>query len=148
MRNLAIRCCYLSLILFALPVISRTQASSAGQKEEVPSFVTAGFQAYKEKGPEEAVRVWIKDSPIDGSKDALSQANNLRQIQDFYGTFRGYDLMDVKDLTGRIRVIYIAMNYEKGPLFARFLAFRTEEHEWVLTNFTFNTKPEMILPDK
>lgn len=57
----------------------------SGTVEDLPPVILSGLQAYKDKGPEEAVRIWIKDSPIDGSKAALSQANNLRQVQDFYG---------------------------------------------------------------
>jgi hypothetical protein len=113
--------------------------------EDVPPIIVSGMTAYKEKGPEDAVRAWIKGSPLDGSKEALSQANMLRQIQDFYGAYRGFDVISTRDLSPRIRIVYLALDFDKGPLFAKFLVYKTEEG-WILTSFNFNTKEEAVLP--
>src|ERR1035438_5230640 len=70
--------------LFLAPLVSAAQTPSSreqGAGESLPPIVVLGLEAYKSSGPEEAVRAWIKGSAIDGSKDALSQANLLRQIQ-------------------------------------------------------------------
>ncbi len=127
---------------------AQTTSPERGHKEDIPHFLVAGFEAYKDKGPEEAVRAWIKDSPIDGSKDALSQANMLRQVQDFYGAYRGFDLINTQDLTDRVRIIYVVVNYDKGPLFAKFIVYRPEEHGWLLTSFKFHTDPTVVMPAK
>ena len=37
------------------------------------------------------------------------------------------------------------IDFEKGPLFAKFVVYRAAE-DWVLVTFTFNTKEELILP--
>jgi hypothetical protein len=42
-------------------------------------------------------------------------------------------------------IVYLTINYEKGPLFARFLAYRIR-NDWVLPDFTFDTKPEAVFP--
>jgi hypothetical protein len=105
----------------------------------------SGLEAYKADGPDAAIKAWVKGGPLEGSKDALSQANVLRQIQDYYGTYKAFDLIRSRNLSPTTRVIYLTLDYEKGPLFAKFVIYRTEQ-SWILTSFTFNTKEEMVLP--
>ena len=110
---------------------------------DLPSVITAGLEAYKDKGPEEAVKTWIKGSPIEGSKEALSQANALRQIQDFYGSYQAFEVIGTRDLSPRTRILYLVLDYDNGPLFAKFLVYKTGQ-TWILTSFNFNTKDEML----
>ncbi|MGH9684788.1 MAG: hypothetical protein ACRD4S_14395 [Candidatus Acidiferrales bacterium] len=113
--------------------------------DEIPQYILSGAEAYKADGPEAAIKAWLKDSPLDGSKEALAQANVLRQIQDFYGAYKDFDVIRSQNISPKIQTIYLTLNYEKGPLFGKFVSYRTD-HGWVLTNFAFNTKPENILP--
>ena len=83
---------------------TNAQVADSNQKHSVlslPPIIVSGLEAYKDKGPEDAVRAWIKGSAIDGSKDALTQANNLRQIQDYYGAYRAYEVISTRDITPR-----------------------------------------------
>jgi hypothetical protein len=123
-----------------VPAVAQTHAS-----EDVPKIVLSGLDAYKADGADAAIKAWIKGSALDGSKDALSQANILRQIQDFYGSYKTFDLIHTRNVSPNIRIIYVAMDYEKGPLFAKFVVYQTQQG-WILTAFTFNTKEELILP--
>jgi hypothetical protein len=113
--------------------------------DDIPKIILSGFEAYKAEGAEAAISAWIKGSPLEGSKDALSQANILRQIQDFYGPYKSFDLIRSRNLTPNCRIIYVVMNYDKGPLFAKFTVYQSTQG-WVLTNFLFNTKDEVVLP--
>jgi hypothetical protein len=113
--------------------------------DDVPKIILSGLEAYKSDGADAAMKAWIRGSALDGSKDALSQANILRQIQDFYGAYKAFDLIRTRSLSPNIRVIYLALDYERGPLFAKFVVYQTQQG-WILTNFTFNTKEELILP--
>jgi hypothetical protein len=122
------------------PAVAQTRAS-----DDVPTIVLSGLDAYKAEGADAAIKAWIKGSALDGSKDALSQANILRQIQDFYGSYKTFELIRTRNLTPNIKIIYLALDYEKGPLFAKFVVYQTEQ-VWILTTFTFNTKEELIIP--
>jgi hypothetical protein len=121
-----------------LPASDQKRASG-----DIPPIILSGLDTYKDKGPDEAVKAWIKGSPIEGSKDALSQANSLRQVQDFYGTYRSFDVIEARDLTTKTRILYLVMNYDSGPLFAKFVVYRAEKG-WILTSFNFNTHDEII----
>jgi hypothetical protein len=136
----------LALGLFLLTLGQAVPAhAQARATENVPKIVLSGLDAYKAEGADAAIRAWIKGSPIDGSKDALSQANVLRQIQDFYGSYKTFDIISTRDLSPSIKIIYLALNYEKGPLFAKFVVYQTDQG-WILTSFNFNTKEDLILP--
>jgi len=123
-----------------VPAVAQTRPA-----DDIPKIVLSGLDAYKAEGADAAMKAWIKGSPLDGSKDALSQANVLRQIQDYYGSYKTFDLIHTRNLSPIIKVVYLALNYEKGPLFAKFVVYQTEQG-WILTTFTFNTKEELILP--
>jgi len=114
--------------------------------EEIPKVIVSGLDAYKADGPEAAIKTWLKGSPVEGSKEALSQANILRQIQDFYGAYKGFHLVQSRNIGPTSRILYLVLDYETGPVFFKFEVFRTEQ-AWILTSFTLNTHPEQILPD-
>jgi hypothetical protein len=130
----------LSLLTFGQYVGAQAQEHS-----EVPKIVLSGLDAYKAEGPEAAVKAWLKGSPLEGSKEALGQANVLRQIEEFYGAYKAFDFIRSRNLSPTTRIIYLTLDYEKGPLFAKFVTYRTEQG-WILPSFTFNTKEESILP--
>ena len=134
--------------LFLAPLVSAAQTSGPKERvasESLPPIIILGLETYKTSGPEEAVRTWIKGSALDGSKDALSQANLLRQIQDYYGTYRTFEIVSARDLSPRTRVIYLVLDFEKGPLFAKFVVYRSGQ-AWILAYFNFNTKEELVFP--
>lgn len=142
------RKCLFPLVLVAsLLVIGHSGLAFAQShaNDDIPKIVLSGMDAYKAEGAEAAITAWIKGSPIEGSKDAISQANILRQIQDFYGPYKSFDLIRSRNLTPNVRVIYLTLDYEKGPLFAKFTVYQAAQG-WILTNFIFNTKEEIILP--
>jgi hypothetical protein len=113
--------------------------------DKVPKFIQSGMDAYKSEGPEAAIKAWIKGSALEGSKDALTQANGLRQIGDYYGAYKAFEVISSRTISPSTRVFYLTLEFEKGPVFAKFVIYRVAE-DWVLVSFNFNTKPELILP--
>jgi hypothetical protein len=129
-------------------LISSAQTAEISQKraiESLPPIIASGLQAYKDKGPDEAVRAWIKGSALDGNKDALTQANNMRQFQDFYGAYRSFEVISTRNISSKTQVIYMVLEYDKGPIFAKFIIYRPDK-DWIMVNFKFNTKEDVILP--
>jgi hypothetical protein len=76
----------------------------------------------------------------------MTQANALRQVQDYYGTYQAFDIGETKDISPTTRVVYLVLDYEKGPLFARFMVYRAAGQAWTMTSFTFNTHVDAVLP--
>lgn len=136
--------CSCALLLLQLTAAAQSLIK-VGTPEDLPPVILSGFQAYKDKGPEEAVRIWVKDSPIEGGKEALSQANNLRLVQDSYGAYQYFEVISAYEIGHRTRIFYLTLDFEKGPLFAKFVVYQSN-HRWILTSFDFNTKEDMIFP--
>jgi hypothetical protein len=129
-----------------LNIIERVPlAAQSHPTDDIPKIILTGLDAYKAEGAEAAIAAWIKGGPIDGSKDALTQANTLRQVQDYYGSYKTFDVIHTRIITPNTHIIYMTLNYEKGPLFTKFVAYQTAQG-WILTSFTFNTKEDVILP--
>jgi len=63
-----------------------------------------------------------------------------------YGAYTGYQAIKVKVISKTAKMVYLSMDYEKGPLFASFLSYKSGD-KWILTSFTFNMKPEVVLPN-
>lgn len=118
---------------------------AAPSKDDLPANVLAGMDALRSDGPDDAVKFWVKGSVLESSKDALTQANNLRDIQGTFGRFQYFDLIRLQDLSSRVRVAYMVMNYERGPLFARFVLYHATPG-WVPVSFQFDTDDTKILP--
>jgi hypothetical protein len=113
--------------------------------EDIPKVLLSGLAAYKAEGPEAAIRAWLKGSALEGSREAMSQANVLRQIQDFYGVYKNYHVVCSRKVAPTTRVFFLSLDFEKGPLFGRFALYDVGD-AWVLVYFDFNTKDHAIIP--
>jgi len=132
-----------SCILFVAPSLSPAQ--SRGPDGAVPDIVRAGLEAYKNGGAQAALQAWVKGGPLDGSAEESTDITALDQLQQSYGAYRSFDVVHASNLTHRIQVIYLALYFEKGPVFARFMVYRTGA-TWVLTSLKFNSDVDAILP--
>ena len=54
-------------------------------------------------------------------------------------------MVKTQSISPKVQAVYLVLDYEKGPVFAKFLNYRSEEG-WILAYFNFNTKEEGILP--
>lgn len=133
-------------VLGLLCLFASAHAQSKGEaRGELPSNLIAGMDAFRTGGPDDAVKAWVKGSVLESSNDALTQANNLRDMQSYFGSFQGFELLKLQELSTRVHVAYMVMNFEHGPLFARFVLYRAQG-AWVLTSFNFDTDETKVLP--
>ena len=79
--------------LFCVVAFSVISCISICASAATPEILSNGFTAYKEGGAKPALEAWIKGSGIDGSKEALAQANMLVQIGEYYGKYLSYELV-------------------------------------------------------
>lgn len=110
----------------------------------IPTLILDGLNSYKRAGLGEAVRVWLRNSPIP-RQQIITEVHLLHQVEDLYGPYEGYDVIAIRDLTPSTRIVYMALSYSSGPLFARFVVYRTGAG-WLMTSFLFNTDDTAILP--
>ena len=126
------------------PFSQRTRAVSS---DKIPDILLSGLSAYQSDGPEAAIRNWVKGGPIDGETAVLKSSPLFNRVEQFYGPYLGYELIHVEDITPSSRLVYLQMNYEKGPLFTRFLCYEARSSWIVAGQLIFDTDPQKVLPE-
>jgi len=138
MRRFALLLCSAVLVPI-LPAIGQTAPP------RIPGIVMAGLTAYQNNGLEAAFASWLKGSPFRGTKDAMAQASLLETIQARYGNYRGVEPIFVRDISPSTRVFYLVLDFDNGPVFAKFLLYGADQH-WIVASLQFDTNPDAILP--
>lgn len=122
------------------------QPSFAQQKAGARTLVERGLNAYLKDGAKAAIQAWLTGSSLEGNTQAMTQANSLRQFEDFYGKPESFNIVRENVITPRSQMIVFSVNYAKGILFGRFQAYETKSGEWVATEFKFHTEAAAVLP--
>jgi hypothetical protein len=137
----------LLLVLFVVPALAQYSDDLPRHNPalNLPPVMVSGLDGYKTKGAEEAVRLWVKDSPLEGNSDTATQVAVLRQAEQSYGAYQWYELISTRTVSPRTMVIYLVLDYEHGPLFARFTLYHSN-HRWIMTYFDLNPREESIFP--
>ena len=142
---------WLLLSLFGVALFAFGSSQPAVAKEdEIPAVVLSGLKAYQAGGAEaaaKAVRTWLAGSHREGDKAALAQAGRFEQAEALYGRYIGFHLVKVVDVSASTRFVYLQMDFQKGPLFVRFVCYRTESG-WIIPGFDSSTRPEEVIPLK
>jgi len=133
----------LASALLLLPLGSALHA----QEQTSLTLVKAGVDGYLKEGPTAALKAWIKGSPMEGNAEAMSQANVLRQIEELFGKFEGFDTISETALATRSHLIYFVLYYERGAVYCNFETYKIKSGQWVLSEINFHTKSAKILPD-
>jgi len=133
------------ILLLASGEYIRARASSP-QTDALPKIIQFGLDTYKSEGPEAAVKAWVKGGPFDGTKDPFTQLSLLREIQQSYGSYTGFEVIRFQDISASVRLYYLTLNFERGPVFGRFVVYRSQQGS-VLTAVNFSAKPEEIVPN-
>ena len=133
--------------LFAIVfVFSNVFAAQAADEQEIPDVVLSGLRTYRSETPNAAFKVWLVGSPMENEGSLMVQgADMFQKTEAHYGKYREFQLIKTVNLTPTSKIIYLQMNFEKGPLFAKFLCYRTDL-KWIIAMFDFHTKAEIILP--
>jgi len=137
----------LSIFLFLICFFAGNPLYSVALADDaMPDIIISGLKAYEKDGPTSAIEIWIKGSPFDGSKEALSQANRFKEIESFYGNYVGYNLIHITSLTPLTKIIYFSIDYQRGPVFCALTIYKSK-NGWILTGqYNFHTDPTQILP--
>jgi hypothetical protein len=138
---------FLAVILFAfggaasyaqVPVAAHKQVS-----EDIPPILFNGLKAYKDRGADDAIQTWIKGGPLDGSDEALAQADGLRATQNLYGAYQWFEVSSTHSVSPKTEIIYLVLDFDKGPLFGKFVLYQSS-NGWIITSFNLNTKDELV----
>lgn len=112
----------------------------------LPSVIDRGFQMWaKQQNASYALDTWKKDGLLDGDNKPNQLANYFSRIDRSLGNYKSYETISVKKVNQSSQVIYVAINFERASVYARFLLYHPGK-DWVVQNMDFSTKPEAVMP--
>jgi hypothetical protein len=136
----------LLLLLFLPP--AKAQSNSG----PVPPIIVASMNAYRDEGSEAAVKIllknslWMKENALDESGFETELVNQLNGFSTRYGRFRRFDVAGVRQLSSSTVIYYLILDYDKAPVFARFILYRTIDAGWILNEYKLDSTMDNIIP--
>lgn len=121
--------------------------ATCSETKAFPQIISNALEKYQKEGADHLIPNLLIGSPIEGDKQALSQANLIRQIEAFYGKYQKAELFKIVTITQSTTLIYFVMKYEKGPLYGSATVFNHNGKE-VITTFNFHTDINNIFPSE
>jgi hypothetical protein len=126
-------------------VLFCARVSAAESDSAIPSVIRSGFEFFQKQRPEQGVDAWKEGGLVGEEFKSGSHAIYFRQAERTLGKYVSYEWVTTKMVGKSSKVIYLAINYEHGAVYARFLVYRTEK-DWVVQSMNFNTRPEALMP--
>ncbi len=126
-----LRLCFLALMPLSTLVPPSAHAQTPSSREadvsKIPAIIFEGLHQLGDQKPEDAEKAWFRGSPFEGQP----VSSELRSILESCGKYQNFDLVQEQDLTPRLRVIYLALNFEEQPKIVKFVVYKTLDG-WIL----------------
>ncbi|MGD0538403.1 MAG: hypothetical protein ABSC03_12260 [Verrucomicrobiota bacterium] len=136
----------LALGLLGACCLGRAPGQAAPADASARGVLEAGFSLYAKGGADLALDTWRKGGLAEMDSGKLASQNAyLRQAERAMGNYRSYEAVQTKRVGANSQILYLAINYQRGAVYARFLLFRTER-DWVVQSMDFSLKPEAVMP--
>ncbi len=132
-------------ILIAFCLTTVVPALWAAPNPAVPAIIQKGFALYASGGTAPAFGTWRQGGLLERDNLVSERAERFNTMANLLGNYRGYDLVDAKEIGKSSRILYLSIHFDRGAMYARFLVYRAEK-DWVVQNMDFNTRPEAIMP--
>ena len=136
----------IALSLMLLSVLWTSQVLGSVKTKDIPQPLADALAVYKKGDVRQFINTLVKDGPMAGNVEIKSQIATLEKIEMYYGKYQSYDILNIKRLSDSIRLVYLIINFEKGAVFGKLVAFKNKDKETV-SSFVFHTKPEKVLPE-
>jgi hypothetical protein len=139
MRKMVLSACL--LLAFAAPAViaAQTPPPTSQLLNKIPPNILEGLEALRHDQLDQTELSW--------KRGALAQLDGisatLRSDKENFGEYHGFDLISLQEISPHIRVIYIALNYEHGPQFKKFVSYRNSTGWVVLEPIQFLTLSDM-----
>lgn len=127
--------------ILSIPSFAQAPATGEPAIAKVPHFILEGLHQLAMQKPEDAEKAWATGTPAANEPNAYA----LRAVLTDCGAYQDFDVLNVQDLTPHLRVIYLALNFERLPNIARFLLYRTRDG-WILIDHKFNIDERIFEP--
>lgn len=131
------------LIIFAYSLITARVVLAEDRDLKI---IISGFEDYKAFGNKKALHSWLKFGPQEDTDYSASLIEILSRTEKLYGDYKSYEVLKKYKWSNNVTYFFIVINYEKGPLFAKFMLynFRNDNITYAIQ---LDTNPEIIIPE-
>jgi hypothetical protein len=119
--------------------------ATAGPSTSTPAIIQSGISLWPDGGASMAINTWQKGGLLEGDRKVLAEINYFKRLDPVLGGFKSFELLQSQPVSQASQVMYFAINFQRGVVYARFLLYRPEQ-DWVVQNMDFNVRPEVIIP--
>jgi len=134
---------FLSIVTICLA--STLYPAPAHAEEAIPAIIKSGFSFFAKDRPEHGIDAWRVGGLVGEEFRSIPRGTYFREAEKSLGKFTAYEHITTKMIGTKSKIVYIAINYERGAIYSRFLTYRTEK-DWVVQSMYFNVKPEASMP--
>src|SRR5512133_3150420 len=122
--------CIMAFVLMgAWGAIGQPVPTDPGQP--IPPAVDAGFTLWVKNGLLAALDLWQKGGLLEGDHKIVALGKYRKRIEPLVGSYRSYELIDARKISPNSQLVYLAINFDRGAVFARFLFYRPAD-TWVV----------------
>jgi len=123
------------------------RAQAAGpDSASIPPIIQAGFALWAKGGGVDVILdSWQRGGAMEGNNKANVQADYFKRVSRSVGNYKSFEFLKSDTIGRSAEIIYLAINFERGAVYSRFVVYHTEK-DWVVQNMDFSTKPESIMP--
>ena len=144
MRTIKTVICTVLLFSLGLYYLTRMTAANSDPSLPLPEVVVSGLALYSSGGLDPAYERWQQGGILESDRNG-DQLRVLRAMAITMGNYKTYASLDTHEIGRFSRVVFLALNFERGVIFAKFHVYRTSKG-WVVQSMDFNSKPEGIVP--
>lgn len=133
------------IVLVAAFCVACVSTAAEAVCTDAESEFLEAVAAYKSTDGAAFMKRLVKNGPLANDQRALSQAQSLVQIEQFFGKFDGASVLSTKQVGSRTCYLVGVLEYVNGPAFAVATYYKNPKGAAVTSVF-FQTEPEQILP--
>ncbi len=131
-------------MFLSLSVVWMIIVNASNHDALVPQVIKDGFKKYRMKDINAALDTW--HHPGFPSQDDSLTMDTFLSAQKVYGKYQEFEVVDYVELSSRNALVYIIVNYERGPLFSLFTLY-FPDNKWVVSRITVSLDAQEIFPD-
>jgi hypothetical protein len=139
MKNLTSKLVAIGLFFASISVVCQA-------RDDLPDPVKQGLVAYAEGNFNIATDIWLKNAVLE-NPNAVKKELDFASVERLYGIFDGYELVKETVLSSRAKRMYVAINYERGPLWLYFDVFQKRDGTWTINAIKMNKNAEELFPE-
>jgi hypothetical protein len=122
-----------------------SQSAKAESDIAMPDVIKKGLTLYEKGGVIVAFDSWQRGGMLENDSAGAAKLRAFKEMTTAIGIYKSSDVVRIRQISNRSRLVYFAMNFNRGIIYAKFLIYQTESDP-IVQNMVFGSHPETIMP--